>query len=294
MYWAKSRGKDQYAVFEMKMNAGAFIRLQLDLDLRRALERQQFELHYQPIVSVQTGRIVGVETLLRWQHPSRGCIPPDQFIPVAEETGLITPIGEWILWTACQQTKLWHEAGYDSLRVGINLSTRQLQDQDLPELIGRILKEVQLDPTLLELELTESIALMQNLEANIKALKKISQMGVHLAIDDFGTGYSSLVYMKKFPIDTLKIDRSFVAGIGYDSGDMAITKAIIAMTHTLGLNIIAEGVETLEQLAHLRQQQCDEIQGYLVSRPQPAHELSKLLEQDREADILTTISAGSH
>ncbi|MBI4641552.1 MAG: EAL domain-containing protein [Candidatus Tectomicrobia bacterium] len=284
MYRAKALGKARYEIFDTTMHARAVALLQLEANLRRAIERQEFQVYYQPIVSLGTGRITSFETLVRWQHPQRGLVSPGEFIPVAEETGLIVPIGEWVLRTACAQNKAWQEAGLPRLSVAVNLSARQFQDQNLPDLIQQVLAETGMAAHDLKLEITESIA-MQNIDLSITVLNELSAMGMQVSIDDFGTGYSSLAYLKRFPVSTLKIDRSFVRDIPGDVDDAAITSAIIAMAHSLKLKVIAEGVETEEQLAFLRSHQSDEMQGYLFSRPVPAEAFTKLLQEGRSLFI---------
>ncbi|HEX8957768.1 MAG TPA: EAL domain-containing protein, partial [Burkholderiaceae bacterium] len=245
--------------------------------LRNALLRNEFVLHYQPQMDIASGAIVGVEALLRWQPPNAEMIHPADFIPIAEETGLIVGIGEWVLRTACAQLQAWARSGhYAPLRMAVNLSARQFKQQDIAKTVSRALEESGCEPQSLELEITESI-LMDNPEAAAATLQKLSDMGVHLSIDDFGTGYSSLAYLKRFPIHTLKIDRSFVRDITTDSDDAAIAKAVIALAHSMKLRVIAEGVEGREQLDFLREQQCDQMQGYYLSRPLPARQLESLL-----------------
>ena len=280
MFRAREQGGDNFQFYSSEMHTRASERLEMEMNLRKALERRELLVHYQPQVDLQTGQIVGTEGLLRWQHSDRGLISPAQFIPLAEETGLIVPMGEWILRTACAQNKAWHAAGLGFIRVAVNLSARQFHHQNLVETIVRILKETGLDPKYLELELTESI-LMQNVEATIKMLCELHAMGIGLSIDDFGTGYSSLSYLKRFPIDILKIDQSFVRDITTDPDDAAIVTAIITLAHSLKLKAIAEGVETEEQLEFLRSLHCDGMQGYLFSRPLPVDEATKLLAEHR-------------
>ncbi|MEW5944153.1 MAG: EAL domain-containing protein [Pseudomonadota bacterium] len=278
MYQAKERGRGRYLFFTSEMNARMAERLKLENSLRRALERNEFRLHYQPQVDLATGRITGMETLIRWEHPDVGLVPPFQFIPIAEETGLIVPIGEWVLQTACAQNKAWQEAGLPAVRVAVNLSGHQFGQQNLAKIIEQTLNDTGLDARYLELEITESVA-MENAEKTIAALQTFKTMGIGISIDDFGTGYSSLSYLKRFPIDTLKIDRSFVKDVTDDPEDAAIASATIAMAHNLKLKVIAEGVETAEQLAFLQKHACDEIQGYYFSKPVPADDFAKLLQQ---------------
>jgi diguanylate cyclase (GGDEF)-like protein/PAS domain S-box-containing protein len=280
MYHAKDMGGNCYQFYSQSMNAKAFERLTLEHNLRKALENEEFLLYYQPQLDLHTDKIVGVEALIRWQHPEMGIISPAEFIPLAEETGLILPLGTWVLRTACAQSKVWQKVGLGSLRVGVNLSALQFRQQDLLETISQVLRDTGVDPQYLELELTES-TIMRQAKETITTLQALKAMGIRIAIDDFGTGYSSLGYLKRFPIDTLKIDRSFVKDIPTNADDTAITTAIIAMAHTLKLSVVAEGVETTDQLAFLQTQHCDEIQGYLLSKPVPAKMIPQLLEQPK-------------
>lgn len=276
MYRAKALGKARYEVFDLGMQGRTLALLQLEVDLRRAVEGEGFEAHYQPIVSLASGEVASVETLLRWKHPRRGFVSPAEFIPLAEETGLIGPIGEWVLRTTCAHHQTWRSAGLPPLRTAINVSALQFQRPNLPLLIGQVLKQCGLTPHCLELEITESIA-MQDIAYSIATFNELVTMGIQISIDDFGTGYSSLAYLKRFPIQAIKIDQSFVHGILTDPNDRAIISATIAMAHSLKLKVIAEGVETEEQLAFLRSQQCDEAQGNFFSRPVPADTLAALL-----------------
>lgn len=276
MYRAKEQGRNHYQHYSPAMNVRTLERLALENNLRHALERKELLLHYQPRVDLETGRITGVEALLRWQYPDLGLIPPSQFIPLAEETGLIIPIGEWVLRTACIQNKLWQSMGFFPMRVAVNLSARQFQQRSLVETISHVIKETGLDPHYLELELTEGL-IMKNAELTITTLRDLHEMGIQVSIDDFGTGYSSLSYLRRFPIHALKIDQSFVRDITTDPDDTVIVTAIILLAHSLKLKVIAEGVETQEQLDFLRSLKCHEMQGYLFSRPLPAEEMTKLL-----------------
>lgn len=280
MYRAKARGKACYERFDVDMRASAVARLQLEANLRQAAQRREFRLYFQPIVSLEGGAVTGAEALLRWQHPQRGLISPAEFIPLAEETGLIVPIGEWVLRTACAQAQVWHAAGHSDLRVTVNFSARQFEHPNLAALIRTVLKETGLAASALELEITESIA-MKDIGFSGAILTELSAHGIHISIDDFGTGSSSLRYLKRFPIDTLKIDQTFVRDLASDVSDAAITAAMIAMAHALELKVIAEGVETEQQLAFLRSRQCDEMQGYLFSPPVPAEAFMKLLQEGR-------------
>jgi diguanylate cyclase (GGDEF)-like protein/PAS domain S-box-containing protein len=277
MYRAKDAGRNNFQFYANDMNARALDRLKLEAGLRRALAREEFVLHYQPQMDLASGEIVGVEALLRWQPPGQQMVFPGDFIPIAEETGLIVPIGEWVLRTACGQHKTWEAAGtMRPVKMAVNLSVRQFKQQHIVKTVSRILEETGCSPAFLELEITESI-IMENPEAAAETLQQLSDMGVSLAIDDFGTGYSSLSYLKRFPINALKIDRSFVRDITTDADDAAIAKAVIALAHSMKLTVIAEGVETVEQLDFLRQQRCDQMQGYFLSRPIAADQIEKLL-----------------
>ncbi|MEW6544508.1 MAG: EAL domain-containing protein [Nitrospirota bacterium] len=283
MNHAKEQGRNVYRFYSQEMNADAAQRLTLESKLRRALDRGEFELHYQPQVDLRRWNIVGVEALIRWRHPELGTIPPAKFIPLAEETGLIHAIGEWAIRTACAQHRAWLAAGFPPIRMAVNLSSLQFEEQDLCKKIAQALRDTSMDPRYLELELTEGIV-MRDAGTTIAALQRLKQLGLRLAIDDFGTGYSSLSYLKRFPIDTVKIDRAFVRDLAENSDDAAIVTAIIAMAHSLKLRALAEGVETRQQLAFLQQQGCDEFQGYLVSKPVPAEDLAQLLRGFRSPD----------
>jgi EAL domain-containing protein (putative c-di-GMP-specific phosphodiesterase class I) len=248
--------------------------------LRRALERDEFVLHYQPILDLATGAIVGLEALVRWQHPERGLVGPDTFIPVAEDCRLIIPIGEWVLGEACHQLRRWHDEGFTGLRIAVNLSARQFQQHDLAETVEAALRDATLPADRLELEITESVA-MQSAEWTAGVLRALQRMGVRISIDDFGTGQSSLSYLKHFPLTTLKIDRAFVKDIRVNPDGEAIVRAVIALAHVLKLRVVAEGVETAEQISFLREVGCEEVQGYFYSRPLPAEEIRGVLETGR-------------
>ncbi|GAB1393297.1 hypothetical protein MASR1M60_14600 [Rhodocyclaceae bacterium] len=280
MYRAKAGGGNAFMFYAADMNARALERLDLENGLRRALDRNELVVHYQPQLSLHTGKIIGAEALVRWQHPERGLMPPGEFIPLAEESGLIVPLGEWVMREACRQNKAWQNAGLAPITVAVNLSARQIAVQDLVELAARILAEHELAPKFLELELTES-AVLADAEAFIKATERLKGLSITLSIDDFGTGFSSLSYLKRFAIDRLKIDQSFVRDLTQDPSSAAIAMAIISLSHSLGLSVIAEGVETEAQLNFLRIRHCDEMQGFFFSRPLPADEFAALLRSGR-------------
>ena len=276
MYQAKELGRDNYQLFNANVNAKALQRIALEHGLRRALLNEELHVHYQPIFDFRTERIIGVEALLRWRHPQMGVIPPATFIPIAESTGGMIPIGTWALREACRQARRWHDAGHPTLSLAVNLSVTQLQQSDLVETVRAVLEETGLPPHLLELEITESGA-MHNPETSIRVLYELKQLGLGISLDDFGTGHSSLSYLKRFPVDTVKIDQSFVRDTTADSDAAAIVLAIIAMAHSLRLKVIAEGVEYAEQAEFLKHHGCDQMQGYLLTRPLPAEELEKML-----------------
>ena len=273
---AKIQGKARYVIFDTSMHVHAVALLQLEFDLRRAIEQNQLCLHYQPIWSVSGGNIVGVEALVRWQHPLRGLLAPQEFISLAEESNLIVALGEWVIRHACQQHTAWIAAGCPAFRLAINLSVRQFQHRQFIEMVEGILQETGMDRLQLEFEITESVA-MNTVDSSIVVAHKLRALGAQLSIDDFGTGYSSLSYLRRIPLHTLKIDQSFVADIASSNDAAAITRAIIALGNSLKLRIVAEGVETAEQLAFLRSQGCDEVQGFLLGRPLPAEMLTPLL-----------------
>ncbi|MFH1495991.1 MAG: EAL domain-containing protein [Pseudomonadota bacterium] len=291
MYRAKAMGRNNFQFYGEEMNLQAMERLMLENGLRHALERDEFEVYYQPRVDLQRGEIIGMEALLRWNHPELGLVSPVSFIPLAEETGLIVPIGEWVLRTACAQNRAWQDEGFSPLSVSVNLSARQFWQQDLVDVVAAALSESRLDPAWLELEITESL-LMQNAEVANATLRKLKAMGIRLSIDDFGTGYSSLSYLKRFPIDTLKIDRSFVRDITTDPDDAAIARAVVSLAHDMKLKVVAEGVETIEQMAFLRLRHCDEIQGYYFSKPLPVAAFAALLGEGRCLQVKPTCERG--
>jgi diguanylate cyclase (GGDEF)-like protein len=271
MRHAKAQGRNASEFYSSELNARALQKLNLANQLRKALERDELLLHYQPKIDVQTGALTGAEALVRWQHPERGLVPPGEFIPLAEENGLIVPLGEWVLYAACRQAKAWDRAGHAVPRIAVNVSSHQFRQGRLSAIIDGIFSVTKADAGYLSIELTEGV-IMENAEANVEALRQLKEMGLKLSIDDFGTGYSSLSYLTEFPLDELKIDRSFIMRIKEASDRAAIVTAIIAMAHSLDLSVVAEGVETPQQLEFLRAHGCDEYQGYLKSKPVPADE----------------------
>jgi diguanylate cyclase (GGDEF)-like protein/PAS domain S-box-containing protein len=277
MYQAKENGPQIYQFFKPDMNIRAVERQSIEGSLRRALERQEFTVHYQPKIDLRTGEISGAEALIRWTHPTRGLVSPAQFIPVAEDCGLILPIGNWVLREACKQARAWAEAGLPLRTMGVNISAMEFRDEDFLEEVFSILKDTGLDPSSLELELTESV-LMKRPESTSSVLQALRAKGVQVAVDDFGTGYSSLSYLQKFSIDALKIDQSFVRRITTAPAETTIVTAVISMARSLKLRVVAEGVETLKELEFLQAQQCDEAQGYYFSRPVPPEQFANLLE----------------
>ncbi|WP_428033256.1 two-component system response regulator [Amphritea sp.] len=276
MYYVKHTGKNGYELFVKSMNVVAKRRLELESHLRHAIELNELSINYQPQVEMCSGKIVGVEALLRWNCHQLGFISPVEFIPIAEETGLITPIGEWVMREACRQTRQWQLEGLPQIRVAVNLSVRQFAKQNLEKLVSQVLQDTGLPVNCLELEITENM-LMDDVEGSVETLHRLKALGVQLAIDDFGTGYSSLSYLKRFPIDRLKVDRSFITHVTTDQGDASVTQAIIAVAHNLGLSVTAEGVEDEAQLAFLQQYACEEVQGFLFSKPLVADDLAELL-----------------
>ncbi|HHJ35772.1 MAG TPA: bifunctional diguanylate cyclase/phosphodiesterase, partial [Gammaproteobacteria bacterium] len=268
MHTAKSRGGNCHQFYTEDMNDAVIERLGIETGMRSALEQNQFELYYQPLVDIGAQKITGAEALIRWNHPTKGQIPPDRFIPVAEDSELIIPIGKWVINQACIQCKQWHQQGLKDLKISVNLSAKQFRDNTLPEIVNNALEATGLNPSYLTLELTES-SIMENVEQTIESLHKLKNIGVSLSIDDFGTGYSSLAYLKRFPIDKLKIDRSFVQNVDNNADDKSIVQSIIALGHNLKLSIIAEGVEKVEHMNLLDSLNCEESQGYYISRPLP-------------------------
>ncbi len=276
MYKAKASGRSTYHFYTPELNLAISERLELENSLRHALDRDEFRVYYQPRIDVASGRIIGAEALIRWDCPGKGIIPPDSFISIAEETGLIIPIGQWILQEACRQARAWQRAGLPPLNVSVNLSPIQFRHAGLVQSVAAALAQAELDPGCLELELTESFVMHDAERINV-AMQSLKALGVDIAVDDFGTGYSSLSYLKRFPVDRLKVDKSFVRDIDSDPDDAAIVRAIITLGHALGLKVVAEGVETRAHLEFLCQHGCDEVQGYYFSRPVPAPELEALL-----------------
>jgi diguanylate cyclase (GGDEF)-like protein len=297
MYQAKEDGKNTFAFYADDLNHHSLERLAFESNLRRALEHEQLELHYQPKVDSRTSRVTGVEALLRWRHPDLGLVAPARFIPIAEETGLIVPIGRWVLRTACAQQVAWRRMGLPDLRMAVNLSARQFADDNLLRDVETIVRETGIAPGALEIEITESV-LMMDIPKALGVLKAFKALGIRLSVDDFGTGYSSLANLKRFPVDTIKVDRSFVRELPANGEDRAIADAIIAMGRTLGMCIVAEGVETGAQADFLREHGCDEIQGFFYSRPVPAGDLQRLLAEHPSAvlegaDALTPRGRGA-
>jgi diguanylate cyclase (GGDEF)-like protein len=277
LYKAKRSGGANYQFYTADMHELATKRLALESDLRRAIQHEEFLVHYQPRVSVDSLAITGVEALVRWQHPTLGLIPPAEFIPLAEDTGLIVPIGEWVLRTACLQGRRWQDEGFAPIQIAVNISARQFHDQDLAQTVIRILEETDFSPKYLDLELTES-SIMQDAAFAAGMLSRLKSMGINISIDDFGIGFSSLASIKRLPIDALKIDKSFVMEATTDPDDAQLVMAIIMLAHNLRLKVIAEGVETEDQLRFLQLLRCDEIQGYFFSKPLPAETLVSIFD----------------
>jgi len=278
MYSVKGDGGNNYQFFKASIQNSAVNRLSLESEMRKAIERREFVLHYQPQINTISGHVIGMESLIRWQHPERGLVAPFHFIRVAEETGMIVPIGDWVMHEACRQTRAWHDAGLSDLKVAVNLSARQFSDRLLLDRIAQALAASGLDPAFLDLEITESMV-MKDIGNTIALLEKIAAMGPSLSIDDFGTGYSSLSYLKRFPINKLKIDKSFIDDVISSDDDARIVEAIIGLSHNLKLNVICEGVEDAEQFGWLQERQCNEIQGYYFSKPLPADEFEAFVRK---------------
>lgn len=276
MYRAKAAGRNNYKLFTPALNEKVQRRMSLETALRQAIGNQEFLVHYQPKVELAGGRVVGMEALVRWERPGHGLVSPGEFIPLAEDTGQIVPIGRWVLEQACRQAKAWHDRGHHDLAISVNLSPRQFQQKDLVPMVTDTLGSSGLDPRSLELEVTESM-LMSSVDEAIVTLDELSSLGVRLSMDDFGKGYSNLYYLKHFPMDTLKIDRSFVRDVATEVDDASIVDTIISMSRSLKLNVIAEGVENTDQLRFLRERSCDQMQGFLFSRPLPPDEITSML-----------------
>lgn len=282
----KKQGRNGYKFYSEEIGARSLERIELKMAIRRALEQDEFELYYQPKLDLKTGEITCLESLIRWRHPEKGLVLPAAFIPMAEETNLIIPIGEWGLRAACEQSRLWRDKQLPPLRIAVNFSARQFQQENLLESVRTVLQETDLEPEFLELEITESIA-MDQVDKGIQTMHKLNQLGVRLAIDDFGTGYSSLGYLRQFPVHTLKVDQSFIRNLPQNKDDAALTAAIIAMGHNLHLEVIAEGVETKNELEFLQEHQCDGMQGFYLSRPLPADQLEAFLKKGTYKTLLT-------
>ena len=287
MQRAKELEKNTYKFYSQAMNEEAFKRMMMVNSLRLAMRREEFLMHYQPQIDLNTGLICGMEALVRWQKPDFGVVYPGEFIHIMEESGLIIQLGEWVLRNACEQSKSWQKTGIRPLRMGVNLSACQFYQQDMVKMISRVLEETRLDPKCLEVELTESI-FMRNIESTVEALKTLRSMGVHISIDDFGKGYSSLSYLKYFPVNKLKIVEPFVSSIAIDPDDAAITRAIVAMAHSLNMKVIAEGVEKEEHMDFLRSLKCDELQGNIFCRPLPAEDVIKVLAEEKHFLLMSS------
>jgi EAL domain-containing protein (putative c-di-GMP-specific phosphodiesterase class I) len=287
MYRAKERGRARYEVFDEDMRSQLLRRLDTEHAMPRALERGEFRIHYQPIVSLESGTMTGVEALVRWEHPDHGLITPAEFVPIAEDNGLIVPLGSWVLRQAIEQAAEWQRQ-YPSrhdLHVTVNLSARQLQDPGLPFAVATALEELVMDPSSLTLEITESV-LMHDRDISLARLLDLKFLGVRLAIDDFGTGYSSLAYLQRFPLDVLKVDKAFVDGVAQGPEEAALAAAIVRLGHSLHLRTVAEGVETADQVRHLRRLRCEEAQGYLFAKPLTADKIVECLEPGHFADLV--------
>jgi EAL domain-containing protein (putative c-di-GMP-specific phosphodiesterase class I) len=287
MYQAKDQGRNNYQYYSESMNKFTFERFAIEHKLRRALDHGEFMLFYQPQIDISTGKMIGVEALIRWLQPDLVLIKPNEFIPLAEETGLIVPIGEWVLRTACAQCKAWHKAGLNSMRMTVNVSSIQFRQHNFVETVSQVLGDTGLDPESLQLELTES-TIMKDSENTIKKLHALQAMGIQVAIDDFGTGYSSLNYLKRFPLSTLKIDYSFVRDLAISAVDQSIVNAIVSLAHNFNLKVIAEGVETRKQLTLLHEARCGGVQGYLICPPVNAVSLSQFMMKESYRGILSS------
>ncbi|MEH2160808.1 MAG: bifunctional diguanylate cyclase/phosphodiesterase [Nostoc sp.] len=288
LYQSKQQGRNQYQFYSPEINAQLQERLTLEKELQGALERGEMLVYYQPLINLHSGEVTAMEALVRWQHPRLGLVSPVKFIPIAEANGAIVPIGEWVLRTACAQTRAWQLAGYTPIRISVNLSSRQFEQPYLAEIVNQILEETELQASSLELEVTESF-LMADIDRSVKILKQLRELGICLALDDFGTGYSSLNYLKRFPVDMLKIDKSFVQDVMSNPDSATVTDAIIALAKSLHLKITAEGVETQEQVEYLQKRGCDEGQGYYFSCPLPADIIVAMLQKSSQQVEITTI-----
>jgi EAL domain-containing protein (putative c-di-GMP-specific phosphodiesterase class I) len=279
LYQAKQRGTRHIELYQAEMGKQMRERIELEKELRHAIEKGQLVLHYQPQIELASGQVVGVEALVRWQHPKKGMISPGQFIPIAEQSGLILPLGRWVLREACQQLRRWHDKGCGlDIKMAVNLSVAQFTDQELPEFVAEVLKETGIAPASLELEITESCTMLSP-QQSIRMMQQFRAMGIHSSIDDFGTGHSSLSYLTRFPVDTLKIDQSFIRNIASDEKDTALCDTIAYLAHRMDLRVVAEGVETKEQLTFLSSIQVDVVQGYLLCKPVPAAEAEAFILQ---------------
>ncbi len=281
---SRELGENTYQFYSPALTEKAFERMVMENDLKFALQRKEFILHYQPQIDLKSGMITGLEALVRWRKPGEDLLYPKSFLYLMEETGLIVPLSEWVLRTACQQNKAWQEAGLKPLRIAVNISSRHFHEKDITHIVSRVLEETGLAPEFLELELTESIFL-KNLERTVKALKVLRKMGVNISIDDFGTGYSSLSYLKYFPINKLKIVEPFISSVSFSPTDEVIARAIVALAHTLNMKVVAEGVEKKEQMQLIRSLKCDELQGNIFCLPLPPEEIGRLLKKDKKSKL---------
>jgi len=287
MYHAKSKGKNNYQYYKKSMNDTAADRLTLETDLRMALQRKELLLYYQPQIDSLSGKIIGVEALIRWKHPERGLVSPLEFIPLAEDTGMIVPISNWVLETACNQSRTWQDQSICNVPISVNLTNHHFQQRTLIKDISELLERTGIQSSDLILEITES-TVMEDTDITLKNFQELTKMGLRLSVDDFGTGYSSLSYLKRFPIHAIKIDRSFIKDVITSKDDAAIANTIISMAHNLNMIVVAEGVETEDQLRFLLERNCDELQGYLFSSPLPSDEVTALLVKETKGDYIGT------